>query len=314
MLYVGVGVAAAIAIFLVALIAGPAILGSGSTVTGAAVLTYSGAHPVANSAVGGFSGGGWTLLFAAGLVSPTTEVAPLNASSLLSGVSSYCTVTLVSPLAGLTLPGYTGNRSLGASPAWEFGYRNSTGGIAIVSVIDGHGTVLATLSGLECGIGSQLFTPVPGDVIDSSVAAVDVAPAAHAFLAAYPNASAVYGLIGGVHEGTLNLGTEWSIEYSTCALNATATGTGSEFNATLDGVTGKILATATTNDVSCGGSTVSTAYQLNTSPVLGSEQVSAALPHENISWPVEFEENGIAWENLVISGVGSFSGTQYLPR
>lgn len=297
MLYFGVGIAAAIVVFLVVLLVGPSLIGS-TPVTGAPILTYYGAHPVADSVVGGFGGGGWTLLFAAGLVSPTAEQVPTN-TSLLGTLSSYCTVTELTPLSSLTVPAYAGNRSSGASPAWTFAYKNSTDAVALVSVIDGHGTVVATLTGLGCALGVALgFSAVPGNAIDSSQVAKDVEPAAQDFLSAHPNASAVYALIGGVHAYSLNLPREWEVTYSSCTLNATPTGTGSEFNATVNVTTGKVLRTATSNSVACGSSTVSPTEPLNTSFDLGTQTVTGTSPDQNFSWPVIFAQNGITWDNL----------------
>ncbi len=254
MLYFGAGITVAVAVFLVVLLVGPTLVGPGS-VAGAPILTYSGAHPVADGAVGGFEGGGWTLLFAVGLDSPTSETAPTN-TSFLGTLSSYCTVTTLTPLSGLSVPAYSGNRSLGESPAWAFAYKNSTDAVALVSVVNGHGTVVATLTGIECAIiVAVAFDTVPGNAIDSSQAAKDVEPAAQGYLSAHPNASAVFALIGGVHGDSVNLPLEWAIVYSTCTLSSTATGTGSEFNATVDPITGQVLSTATVNNTACSSGT-----------------------------------------------------------
>jgi len=297
MLYLGVAVAVGVALVLVVVLVGPALTGSSSGSV-SADLTYSGAHPVADRAVGGFGGGGWTLLFAAGLVSPTAETISVNATDL-GELDSYCTVTTESAFTGLSLPAYSGNRSSGAAPAWVFAYRNGTGDIAIVTVIDGQGTVVATLSGLACELASQLyFRAVPGNAIDSSQAAADVLPAAKTFLTAHPNASAAYALIGGAHYENLSLPTEWSITYSTCSLNTSATGTGAEFNATVNATTGEVIRTASTAGVSCGSESVTSSDQLNTSFDLGAQTISGTEPDQNYSWPVIFAENGITWDNL----------------
>jgi hypothetical protein len=237
-------------LLLVAVLVGPSFTGPSSTSV-ATVLTYSGARPIADHTVGGFGGGGWTLLLAVGLVSPTAEATPTNMTAL-GNLTAYCIYTPISGLGGFTLPAYSGNRSSGASPAWEFAYRNGSGTVTLVSVIDGQGTVLATLSGLECSIGAALFHSVPGNAIDSAQAAADVRPAARAFLAAHPNASAVYALIGGVHFETLNVNLEWSIVYSTCSFGSTAGGTGDLFNATVNPLTGAVINATTNTDVPCG--------------------------------------------------------------
>ncbi len=258
MLYLGAAVVIAIAVLLVLVFVLPNLTGSGSgSGSTTAVLTYSGARPVADRAAGGFAGGGWTLLFAAGLVSATTESIPSNTSAL--GNVSGCTFTLVGSIAGLSLPAYAGNRSSGAAPAWEFGYRNASDTIAIVSVINGTGMVLATLSGLECSIYAQLFTPIPSNVINSSEAAAAAEPRAAAFLAAHPNASAEFALVGGISFLGHGSGPEWSVMYSTCALSPSATGTGAGFNATVNALTGTVLGSNTTSNESCSSSGTPTA-------------------------------------------------------
>jgi hypothetical protein len=271
-LYLGAAVAVAIAVLLV----GVFVLtkSGGACSGGGAVLPYSGARPVADCTAGGFQGGGWTLLFAAGVVSATTEVVPENTTAL-GNLTSGCTYTTVAKIGNITLPGYSGNRSSGDSPVWEFVYRNSSNTLAVVSVIDGQGTVLATLSGLECAFYAQLFTPVPGNVIDSSQAAADVQPKAAAFLAAHPTASAVYGLVGGVSFLGRTTGPEWSILYNTCPLSPTASGTGVEFNATVNALTGQVTSTNTTSGVSCGSATGTTTL-LVSSPTVGSLTVPSS--------------------------------------
>jgi len=251
MLYLGVAVAAVIVVLLVAVFVLPSLTSSSSG-SSTAVLTYSGAVPIANSAVAGFAGGGWVPIFAAGLVSPTSATYPAN-STALGNLTSGCTYTEVTKVSSLTLPGYSGNRSSGAAPAWEFGYRNGSDALAVVSVINGQGSVLATLTGSECSLYAQFFAPIPGDVIDSSAAAKAVEPDAASFLAEYPNASAELGLIGGISFFG-HVGPEWSVMYSTCALSESPSGTGAQFNATVNALTGVVYGHNSSTDVSCGGS------------------------------------------------------------
>ncbi|HKN07716.1 MAG: hypothetical protein ABR888_01340 [Thermoplasmata archaeon] len=269
MLYVGVVAAVVIAVLLVVVFVLPGPTSSGSA---AAVLTYSGALPVANGAVAGFAGGGWTPVFAVGLVSAVNETEQVNSTNL-SNLTSYCPAFLVSGATSLTVAGYSGSRSSGASPAWMFGYRNQSDTLAVVTVLDGHPQVLLTLSGGYCALYAQLITPIPGDVIDSSQAAADAQPDAAAFLATHPNASAEYGLTGGVHFGSFRLGTEWSITYSTCPLSSSASGTGDQLNVTLNATSGHILGTNSSTDVSCGSLTTPT--EVVRAPTLGSLSLAA---------------------------------------
>jgi hypothetical protein len=250
-------VAVVVVLLLVVFVVLPAPSGSGAA---GAVLTYSGARPVADGAVSGFDGGGWTLLFAAGFVSATNESFPAN--STLFGNVTGCTYSATSGASGITLPAYAGNRSGGKSPAWAFAYRNGTDAIAIVGVIDGHGTVIATVSGSTCGLYAGFLYAVPSGAIDSSQAAEDVEPLAATFLAKYPNASAVFGLLGGYPGflGTPSRGPEWTVAYSSCTFSAASGVTGAVFNATVNALSGAVLTSSTNDSVSCGGSLTSATF------------------------------------------------------
>jgi len=252
--YVAVVVVLAIAVLLVAVFVVPLLTRSTGSSPGATGtdLTYSGARPVADGAASHFEGGGWTLLLATGLVSPVSESFPLNTTAL---TSIGCAFTPAVVLTSLTVPGDTGNRSSGASPAWEFGYSNSQDTIALVSVIEGQGTVLGTVTGFTCALAAQEVTPVPGNVMDSSRAVEAVAAEVQVFLSAHANASADYALLGAHAAGGHRLGPEWSILYSTCPLSSSASGTGAEFNATVNATSGAIVNTATSPDASCSSGT-----------------------------------------------------------
>jgi hypothetical protein len=233
-------------VLVIAFVAVPAFVPSST----GAILSYSGARPVADRVVGGFEGGGWNLLFAAGLVSATSLTVPVNGTTIST---LNCTFTPNGPVENLSLPGYDGNRSSGLAPAWEFGYGSLSEGIALVSVIDGKGVVVGTLTGGRC-LASGFLPQIPGNVIDSSQAAAAVQPYARAFLSADPNASAVFGLGPGAAFGGSGLNPDWFVLYSTCSTNPSANTTGSEFNATVNALTGTLLVTHTASGVACGSS------------------------------------------------------------
>ena len=264
MLYVMVAVVVVV-VLLVAFVVLPTLTSSGSGASGA--LTYSGARPVADRTMSGFQGGGWTLLFAAGLVTPTGESIPTNTSALGNLSSAGCTYTIVTSASTYTVPPYTGNRSSGAASAWEFGYRNGTDALAITSVINGSGSVLATITGTECAIFAQLLTPIPGNVIDSSAAAAAVWTYAATFLSAHPDASGEFALLGSVSLFGQSIPAEWSIIYTTCALSATPSGTGEQFNATVNALTGAVSGVTINNTAACGNTTVSAAQPVPGTPV-----------------------------------------------
>jgi len=263
MLYIVAAVAVVVVVLLVAFVILPAITSSGGP---SGPLTYSGAKPVADSAMSGYDGGGWTLLFAVGLVTPTSESFPTNTSALGNLSSSGCTYNIVTSASTYTVPAFTGSRSSGETPAWEFGYRNGTDALGIASVINGKASVFATITGAECAFFAQLLTPIPGNVIDSSQAAADVAPDAGAFLAAYPNASAEFAILGGVNFLGHTLPAQWSVVYTTCTVTPNPTGTGARFNATVNALSGTVSGVETNNSAVCGNTSITAAAPVHGAP------------------------------------------------
>lgn len=247
-LYLGIATAIAVVMLVVVVLVVPPLTGPNASAAGP-VLTYSGARAVADRTVAGFQGGGWTLVVAAGLVSNVTESFPLNTSAF---GSIGCTFTSMTPLTNLSVPGYNGSRLTGASPAWEFLYRNSGGTLALVSVIDGTGTTIGTLTGFECSLYAQVFTPIPGNAIDSPQAIRAVQPEAQAFMIAHPNASVELALVGGISVGGGPRAPEWAVSYTTCPLSSSSSGTGAVFNATINATSGGVVRTNATGNASCG--------------------------------------------------------------
>ncbi len=246
LVFLGIGAAIVVVLLLVVLVL-PSL---GSSSDSGGPQTYSQARPVADQSVSGYGSGGWAALAAIGLDSASAYTAPLNFSG--SGTSN-CTVTPAPGLsANVTVPAYTGSRGAGVAPFWEFLYRNGAGAVSVVLVDDGKGTVVATISG-TCQTIFGLFLSIPAGVIDSDAAAAAVAPYAGAFLAANPNATAEFAIIGGFSFlGTV--GAEWSVKYSTCTLGKSAAGTGTAFNATVNATTGNVRFYQTLTGVTCSSS------------------------------------------------------------
>lgn len=248
-LYIALAAIVIVVVLLAAIILAP---GPGSSAGGGGPLTFRGAETSANKAISSFSGGGWVPLFAAGIDSATSYSAPLNVSQISA---SNCTLTLASGASStITLPAFEGNRSAGLSPIWEFAYRNAAGNVAIVSVISGSATVIGTLSG-KCSTYFGLLSPIPSGTIDSVQAAAAVEPAARAFLQQYPNASALFGIVGGISIFGATIGSTWEVEYSSCSFNSTSGATGAVFNATVNATSGTVLENQTTTGVPCSSST-----------------------------------------------------------
>ena len=280
MLYVVVAVVIVV-VLLVAFVVLPTLTSSGGA---SGPLTYANARPIADRAMSGYEGGGWTLLFAVGLVTPMNESFPVNTSALGNLTSTGCTYHLVTSATTYTVPAFTGNRSAGETPAWEFAYRNASDTLAIASVINGQASVLATITGTECAFVAALLAPIPGNAIDSSQAAANVAPDAHAFLTAHPDASAEFALVGGFSFFGQSEPSQWSIVYTTCAVTASPTGTGEQFNATVNALTGAVTHTQTNNSAVCGSTNITVAQPIAgptpTAPRSANSVVAVARPAE----------------------------------
>jgi hypothetical protein len=234
-------VAAVVAVVVVAGVVVVTVLGSPSSKTTGSVLTYSGARSIADRTVSGFEGGGWNLLFAAGVAPAVGVTVPAGTTTTLANLS--CTYNPVGSQRNVTVPAFTGNRSAGLAPAWEFGYTAPLSGtIALVSVVNGTGNVTGTLTGGECAYAGLLQLDSSG-VIDSSRAAAIVAPYARTFLAEYPNASTIYLLAPAVFLGGHGLTFDWTILYTTCSPTSGTLGTGSVFNATVNALNGTVVGT-----------------------------------------------------------------------
>jgi hypothetical protein len=229
--------------------------GGGSSPGGSgAPLSYSQARGIADSAI------------AAHATSPILVV-----GFGLDTVSEYTNSSLspggmCAPSGGststLTVPTYTGNYHSGVAPAWIFGYYvNVSGGtLYLMGVLNGAAVYFGSESGSSC-LGGTPFgnVTIPSGVIDSSAAASAAASDANSFTTANPTANAFYWLVGGFSFSTgppLNYTftqpATWSVFYSTCTPSQTS-GTGTQFNATVNAVTSVVMGYGT-QTVNCTGS------------------------------------------------------------
>ncbi len=248
--YAGV-VVVVVAVILVFAVVLPS-LGPGAPSIPSGAITYDQAAPGSNYSVRSFEGTtNWSLLFAVGLDSPTAVTTSLALGEL--GLSD-CTFAPASGAAtSFPVPAFAGNATSGTAPLWEFAYRNVSGTIALALVANGHAMALGLLEGGTCTAIFAIVLPIPARVLDSPGAGDAVAAGAGGFLAAHPNSSALYGLIGGVRTGFRTAGPEWFVEFSTCSLATTAAGTGAEYNATVNATAGTVYYAHTTASVACGG-------------------------------------------------------------
>ncbi len=111
----------------------------------------------------------------------------------------------------LSIPSFSGVRTVGVAPAGLFLYRNASGGVAIVGVTNGQGSVFGTISGATRTSLFGLLSAIPSGIIDSLQVGAAVAANAHGFLATDPNASAEFGLTGGISFFGLSSGPRWCV-------------------------------------------------------------------------------------------------------
>ena len=301
-IYLGIVVAAVVVILLLVLVL-PSVLGpssgSGSGSGGSSgAMSFKQARPVAVSTVAGYQGGGWALLFAGGYAVNASYSLPINGTtSSLSG--SYCTYVPAPGASGnVTLPAMTGNLSSGVASAWLFAFRNGAGDVALVDVVSGQGAVLGSLTGSSCASLFGLLAAVPGNVIDSTQVAAAVAVQSSAFRAANPDFTAIFGIIGGVSFLGQTVGSEWQVEYSTCAPTAPAGTIGTVFNATVDALNGTVIYYQTTS-TGCSGGTSGGSTPLGSVLALSlvGESSNSATYLYNLS--VDSAANGVTWTDTV---------------
>ncbi len=249
-LYAGV-VAVVIALIVVFAFVFPGLGPSAPSIPSGAI-TYGQAAPGSNYSVRSFAGTtNWSLLFAVGIDSPTAVTTSLALGEL--GLTNCTFAPAGGGATNLTVPAFAGNVTSGTAPFWEFAYRNVSGAIALALVANGRATTLGLLETPVCTAIFAIVAPIPARVLDSPDAGASVATGASGFLAAHPNASALYGLIGGVRSVFRSVGSEWFVQFSTCSLASTAAGTGAQYNATINATVGTVYYAHATASMACGG-------------------------------------------------------------
>jgi hypothetical protein len=212
---------------------------TGGTTPGASgALSFQHAEPISGRAANSSAGAPWTLVLASGLL----PLAAATANATSSG-SSSCNLTLFPgvPSRITTEPGGKGSVA-GTATTWLFLYRNASGAVLAVAVLNGTALPIGTIaSGQDCSVYFGFLDPIPATVLDSTVLASDVAASAATFLAAHANVSAVYAIVGGVSVLGHTVGPEWELNYTTCPIGSAGHFLGASFNATVNAETGAVL-------------------------------------------------------------------------
>lgn len=255
-MWVGVAVIVIVVAVVVGLLLAGVIPGlhssSGSGNGSPTATSYSESEPVARTAAD-HMGGTWTTFFAGGADSTTSVTLPNLTSQFLG---SDCPL-IDTPSTSPTLSAYTGAYSTGLMTGWIFGlYSTSPSALMILMVEDGQATLLGEVTASTCvGDFSDVTALTATSVVDSTTAAGAVASAAASFVSANPTASSSVVLTPGF---SFSFGSysetiypDWIVTYSSCGVDATS-GTGTQFNATVNATNGQVLGTTGPTSVSCG--------------------------------------------------------------
>lgn len=242
-----VAVVVVVAVAAVALLAGLWAAGwiPGSGPASSTAVSYSTAATVAASASAGYERGGWQLIQAFGFMLHAGSslqlpsfgpVCPMHAAPGMNGASAM-------------FPGY-GNPGAGVSPGWEMLFRNSSGTLLLVLVLNGKAQVVGDAYGSNCLL--YPFTRgIPTSVLDSTavVAAINVAGGS-AFLASHSSVSSVVGLTGGttIHAfPSPPVNATWGVMYTSCGMGPEMMGTGAAFLGWANATSGVVLNTTQTS-------------------------------------------------------------------
>jgi hypothetical protein len=272
-----------------------------SSSSSSGTLTYDQAYPIANRTATSYNNGQWVTLYAVGhaLVS-APSISLTNTSS-----PTNCSVHLLTTTTP-SFPPTPGNRTSGGSNMWAFFMRNAANTLLIVTVLNGQGLALATITNTTCTSSLGFLQPVPARAIDSSEAAANVDPYARSFLAAHPQVNATYDLMGGVSIFGFSEPSTWQLNYSTCPINTgTSTGAsvvGSSFNATVNALTGQVIYYHTAINYNCISSSSSppppTSYPLSSSLVFGSTSAVSTKSGWQYTIPITYTAHSIEAANL----------------
>ncbi len=239
-----IGAIVVVAIFIVGVIfiAGVFPRPNGTTSTP----TFSDAQQAANSAAGGYHGGGWSGLAAVAFATvQATEFTATQIEEVIGAV--HCTVTW-NPSAPqiIRVPATPAGTSTGGASSWFFLYSNSALALLTVVVTNGSAQPLFTATGGSCALVPAALQPLSGVVDSSTAVAAANAKGGTSFLATYPEVNRTWAVAS-----PLLVGPTWIVNYSECPIpppvNASVHSV--EFNATVDAQTGVVLTHEVTDTV-----------------------------------------------------------------
>lgn len=234
-------IAAVVAVVIVAALFAAGIVHFGAANSNPAYETFSQAEGVASGNVGS-AGGPWYAAFASGFSVPSAVLFPTTNLTALSSLNCTFTWTHGEP-ANIPIPATGPTAGTGAAAMWEFGFKNATDALRIVTVTDGVASNLVTITGTLCEAYAGYLAPFPSGVLNSpAIVATANQAGGSAFLGAHPNASQIWGTYGGIQLGDLgSTSPEWAVEDTTCALPGYSGEMGAVFNVTIGGTSGAVI-------------------------------------------------------------------------
>jgi hypothetical protein len=216
----------------------------GQGVTGTP-LSYNQAAPSGTEGVQNQSGGPWTLIAAEGL-GLTSSSSGTNAAGF---VDSGCTGNPApgSP-SSTTLPATPTGSAAGTVAVWFFLAEDSSDQLLIYVVTQAANYPLVIVAGSCTSEFSSLASIAGLAVLNSTVvASTALSSGGSAFLASQTGALQVFVLLGaGVSGSTVPY---WAVEYDTCGLSSS--GTGTVFIGLYNADTGVAVTAATTESINC---------------------------------------------------------------
>ncbi|MCI4332015.1 MAG: hypothetical protein L3K19_09275 [Thermoplasmata archaeon] len=249
-------------------------------VGGSTPQSYFQAEAVAALLTASWVGGPWSAVAAEGLALPTAVTIPgSNASN--STPFSPCVPTLggVGGHSSVSIPATPSSAAPGLAAAWFLTYADAGGNLTLVSVLQGHVSVLQSIAAQPCTLGiGQIHAISPSSIDSTKAAAIADAWGGTAFRANFTGSAAIYAIQGSetVSIGPLQYGypnatgggstwingtpppppippgwntsnytipSGWSVMYSTCTLPSSCAGVGwtpQGFAASIDALNGSV--------------------------------------------------------------------------
>ena len=271
---------------------------SSSSKTSGSTASEQSAASSASSFASGVSGGPWSLVFAAGVVS--VDGISTNVSNLYGNASCPLKDSAISKL---TAPGFNGTYYNGQAEAWLLGFYSSAGGGSALLLFVAHGVTaeVGEMGGPGCYF-SAISHPLGPGLIDSTTAAsaADATTAGSAFIAAHPHANASYALTtqSYVKNGTSTNTSEWLIEYDSCASSVLETFVATVF-ATNDTVLGDTTYSGTCSGLTPIGSAFSAANPITSTCPTGDTYAANGCAAGDYTYTLTVEVSTVSFSSVL---------------